>query len=83
MAQDGGGGYGLSASSSASSGANMSGATSIDSGGNFGGSNTGPGSLIITDQSGSLGATSGGLSLPLLVGVAGAAIFVLWLLFRK
>lgn len=76
----GGDSYGASLSFATSSGASQSGATSQKGGGNYG-SQTGAGSLIVYDQSGSLGASTGGISwLPVVIGAA--AVLGLWLLSR-
>lgn len=66
---------------SSSAGAALSGAKELGGTTNFG-TNFGPGSLILTttDQSGSLGASSGGTSMWLLLGLAAIGVAAAWLL---
>lgn len=80
------GGYDIGASlaMSSSSGANQSSAFEGRGGGNFGGTSYGPGALVITDQSDSIGASgSGGGINWLTIAAAGAVVIVGLLLLRK
>ena len=75
-------GYDIGVSTSASSGANISGAT--DQSGTYLGTSYGPGSLILLDQKGSIGAGGfgGGSNWLLWAGLAVAAL-VTFLIFKR
>lgn len=76
--------YGASLAASSSSGANQSGATSQKGGGNFGGTSYGPGSLLLTDQRGSIGASATGAAQWIPLVLAAAVAFGLgWFLYRR
>lgn len=78
QSQPSGGGYdiGASLSGSASSGASLSGAT--DQGGSYNfGTAYGPGSLLLTDQRGSIGASANASSLLPLIAVGAVVLFAL------
>ncbi|MBC8002338.1 MAG: hypothetical protein H7X97_07090 [Opitutaceae bacterium] len=74
---------GVGLSGSASSGASLSGATDASGGGNYGGTSYGAGAYVLTDQSGSIGASAGGVNLAVIAAIGLVIVTLVIFIFRR